>query len=216
MPDLLTTINIIANVATALGFFLIAFALLLQYKQYRDARAVTIREATWTVFEKWWGKELADLREYFYYFIEHHSDELRALREKGDIGLGQVKDHFPKDQGRLRDLTYFFDQVGWLGAHGLIEVDYILGPMQHVMRRVWWATDFLIKNQRKLSEDRWLDPVRHWGLQWLFERSEAKSQIKLLKKRFPKLSLLSDAHLQVMEKNIRDDENRFKIKVGYS
>ena len=211
-----TVFNTIVNLLNALGFIFIALALYLQYKQYKKERAVTIREATWAVFDEWWGEELENLREYFYKFIREHSDELKVLRNKDNMGLGDIKEHFEEDNGRLLKLTYFFDQVGWLGAHGLIEVDYILGPMQHVMRRVWWTTDCFIENQRKPADQHWLDPVRHWGLQWLYEYSERQSQLDLVRMRFPGHSFPSKVDIERLVQDVKDDEKKFKTDVGYT
>ena len=89
-----TVFNTIVNLLNALGFIFIALALYLQYKQYKKERAVTIREATWAVFDEWWGEELENLREYFYKFIREHSDELKVLRNKDNMGLGDIKRTF--------------------------------------------------------------------------------------------------------------------------
>jgi preprotein translocase subunit SecG len=216
-------IGVVANVAQVLAFFFIACALILQWAQNRRENKLAVREATWKVFDKWWN-EMNPARDGFYQFINHHAEEMRNLREKNAstpsdqprIGLGDVAILY-KDYGpQVKQLVYFFDEVGWLAARELVESDFILGPMQHVLRRVWWSTDFLVEAEREPRAGKWLDPVRLWGLEWLYNQSEAKSQLVLLGKTFKRIGPLNTKKREKLEADIKRDEAEFKKRVGYS
>jgi hypothetical protein len=148
-------------------------------------RKETRRNVTSKIWEEWWGKYLETLRKHFYDVVDNRPEEIQKLRAM-HIGLNQIEKYLPGDEGQLRKLTYFFDQIGWLGMSKLIDIDIIIGPMAHVIRRVWFVTEPFIKvqreEQREKSGGKWLDPVRHIGFEWLFKQTEKKPQIKLIKK----------------------------------
>ncbi|MGD0515902.1 MAG: hypothetical protein ABSA26_00065 [Thermoguttaceae bacterium] len=188
----------------------IAFCHLSQAR--KDAQETTyahIKEATDSIFQIWWSDGLNKLRKYFYKeFLPKYLVKLK------DASLKEVEIIVEEDKGRARKICYFFDRVGWLGAAGLIDVDYVLGPMQHTLRRVWYTMQPFIKKERdrKNSTTEWLDPVYQLGFEWLFNRSDkpANHQSSLLAKRFAKPELLSTEIIEQMHKDIDEDEDKFK------
>ena len=90
--------------------------------------------------------------------------------------MKEIKTVISEDKEGAGQLCYFFDRVGWLGAAGLIDIDYVLGPMQHSVRRVWMAMEPFIQNERKPESAKLLDPVYQFGFEWLFKRSDEKHQ----------------------------------------
>jgi len=164
-----------------------------------------LKDATDAIFKEWWGDEMARLRRYFY------EDFLRK-RYPG-LQNGSLKGI--DDNGQIRQLMSFFDRVGWLGAAGLIDVDFVLGPMQHVLRRVWFATGVSILKERERCEPMRFDPVYCCGFQWLFERTEgdAKRQTDLLVSHFkePEISQHAAENLWI---KVKKDEEAFKQHLG--
>jgi hypothetical protein len=139
-----------------------------------------------------------------YFGLGQAGGRLKELVEQGKVP------NTLRDTDHLRKLTFFYDMIGWLGAHGLIDVDYILGPMQHHMRRTWWVAKVLIERDRQRRGDYWLDPVRHLGFQWLFEYSEKRNQVAIIEDRFSGLSIINDENMEVLKRDIQDDEKLFK------
>jgi hypothetical protein len=173
----------------------------------RETRNVHIKEATDSIFKIWWSDELNKLRKYFYKeFLPKYLAKLK------DASLKEVQIIIKEDEGQAREICYFFDRVGWLGAAGLIDVDYVLGPMQHTLRRVWIAMCPLIKRERQIGTQERFDPVFQLGFEWLFERSNKKTnnQASLLAKRFTKPELLCKKAIKKMRLDIIDDEARFQ------
>ncbi|MFH2040206.1 MAG: hypothetical protein ABIJ65_12305, partial [Chloroflexota bacterium] len=107
---------------------------------------------------------------------------------------------------------YFFDKVGWLGAAGLIDVDYILAPMQHYLRRAWIAMEPLINRSREFSNDKPYDPVYQWGFEWLYLRTNQtrKHQARLLRRIFSNPSLLSKKDFVQLLHYIDADEENYR------
>jgi hypothetical protein len=173
----------------------------------RETRNAHIKEATDAIFQIWWSDELNKLRKYFYKeFLPKYLVKLK------DASLKQVEKIVEEDKGRARKICYFFDRVGWLGAAGLIDVDYVLGPMQHTLRRVWLVMCPLIMRERQIGTEELFDPVFQLGFEWLFKRSNKKTnnQALLLAKRFTNPELLSKMAKKKMRLDIIDDEARFK------
>ena len=107
---------------------------LMRYDAVRNAH----REATQQVYREWWSDDLRNLRQYFYReFLPKYRQSLLGKSIK------DIERLVPEDQGQIRKLCYFFERVGWLGAAGLIDVDYILGPMQHCVKAVWLGLPLL-------------------------------------------------------------------------
>jgi len=174
--------------------------------QVQTMRLTQTKETADALFREWWGREMNLLRRYFYleFLPKHYAKE-------ADGDLKELEHRVADDKGQLMSLTGFFDRVGWLGAAGLVDVDYVLGPMQHTMRRVWLATERLISRTREVHPPGQLDPVYRLGFEWLFRRSEEKSQAILLVHRFsdPALFSRNDA-IQTLKFRIQDDEREFR------
>ena len=166
-------------------------------------------EATNEIYKEWWGDELHKLRKYFY--KEFLRDYMPCYRsELNGKGMKEIEKIISEDRGRIRRLCYFFDRVGWLGAAGLIDVDYVLGPMQHSLRRVWMAMEPLIQKEREPKSTKLLDPVYQFGFEWLFKRSNKKHQAKLVRKKFQNPTLLSRKQSKTLKAQIDRDEAKFR------
>lgn len=174
-----------------------------QRKFYSEERRSNTRQATEAIFAKWWGCDMQELRRYFYEeFVPQHYAKVSGKSLK-------------KVDGRLQRLTGFFDEVGWLGAAQLIDVDYVLGPMQHEMRRVWFATEDLVRGARN-SPEAPLDPVFRLGFEWLFRRSEepGADQADLVAARFHDPSLFTNADTLDLRTRITADEQAFRSRLA--
>jgi hypothetical protein len=182
------------------------FALFVSLKNSRQAQLVAIKETTALIYQEWWGDEQRELRRYFFLeFIPKHRSKLvgRILKEASDV--------VPDDKGRIVELCYFFDRIGWLGAAGLIDIDYILGPMQHTMRRIWIAVEPLITPARDFKPGKVNDPVYCYGFEWLFKRSNQRHnhQSSLLGRRFVHPSILTRRQSHSVQVNIDRNEAEF-------
>ncbi len=146
-----------------------------------------------------------------YFFVEFLPIYWAAFRAH-NVGLKTVEKDLGQAGEKLRRLTGFFDKVGWLGAAGLIDVDAVLAPNQHTMRRVWIAVGPLIGVERKAGSGGRLDPVYRLGFEWLFRRSEQQShhQADLLMKRFQEPALLTDTDCVNLRDAIQTDEADFR------
>jgi len=185
-------------------------ALLIFLRSSRHAKRVAIKEATDLIFRDWWSEELRRLRGYFFYdFLPNGRAKLIGK------GMKEIDRVIPGDEGRTTKFCYFFDRVGWLGAAGLIDVDYVLGPMQHTMRRTWIVMEPLIAKERELQADKMLDPVFQYGFEWLFKRSNKcrKHQVNLLRYRFHRPGIWTRRKLRAFKKQIDIDENNFRQKL---
>ena len=177
-----------------------------QRKFYSEERRANALQVTEALFAKWWGKDMQELRRYFYQeFVPMHYAKVNG------ISLKNVAEVVPSDEERLLRLTGFFDEVGWLGAADLIDVDYVLGPMQHAMRRVWLATEDLVRNARISQAGLLLDPVFRLGFEWLFRRSEMPGggQADHLAAKFQSPNLFTEADIVELRRKIADDEQEF-------
>jgi hypothetical protein len=186
------------------------FALWLSWDSNRRGQRSLIRESTEIIFKEWWSEEIHSLRRYFYEdFIPNHRYK---LVEKS---IKDIEVVVPEDKGRTRQLCYFFDKVGWLGAAGLIDVDYILGPMQHYLRRTWIVMEPLILKARIYEEGKPFDPVYQWGFEWLYLRSDQpeKHQAKLLSRGFSKPSILTKKEIFELIEHINVDEKNFHQRI---
>jgi len=173
-------------------------------------RKAAIKESTTLIFQEWWGEELRELRRYFFLeFIPLHRAKL------GGRGLKEVADILPEDKGRILKLCYFFDRIGCLGAAGLIDMNYILEPMQHTMRRTWIAVEPLILKEREVKPDRSFDPVFQYGFEWLFKRSSLpkRHQAYLLQRRFVRPKIFTRKEIYVIKTEIDADEIEFRRRL---
>ena len=142
----------------------------------RDSKRKARREATDAIFREWWSEDLRGLRKYFFQeFVPSHRPILinqgKTLKSIDDIFKSDKEpDNKPDNGAKVRQLCFFFDRVGWLAAAGLIDPDDVLGPMQHSMRRVWWAVERFILEDRS-DKGGHPDPIYHMGFEWLFKHS---------------------------------------------
>ena len=180
-----------------------------QRKFYQAERLAKTKVTSDAIFREWWGLEMSALRRYFYFeFLPKHYARIAGGN------LKELEHKVPGDEGQLRKLTDFFDRVGWLGAAGLVDVDYVLGPMQHTMRRVWLATEPLITCARKRNPPGQLDPVYRLGFEWLFRRSEDKTHATLLAQQFSDPALFStDGTFEELNTHIQRDEQEFRQRL---
>jgi hypothetical protein len=215
----LETVGVFISIIIAL------IALWFSLQSNRQAQRTSIREATEVIFKEWWGDELRDLRKYFFNeFVPKHRAKL--IRK----GMKDIDQIIPEDKGRTTQLCYFFDRTGWLGAAGLIDVDYVMGPMQHTMRRTWIVMEPLILRERELRKgssiaeaqkagsvqasdaDLRFDAVFQFGFEWLFRRSShpAKHQANLLGYRFHRPRIRTRKDIRELKANIDIDEANFR------
>lgn len=152
-----------------LATIIIAFAaLLISIRNWNSSKQKNRKDATDKIFEEWWSDETKALRTYFVSdFLETKVPLLNGHSMKS------VEKIVPEDKGRLNRLCYFFDRVGWLAAAGLIDIDYVMAPMQHFMRRLWLTIEPQVVYERQLVPDSTplFDPVYYKGFEWLFHRS---------------------------------------------
>jgi len=191
-----------------LGFtalILVETAIIL-WRGTKQAARKSTWEATNGIYIEWYCDELIELRRYFYTeFLPLHRSKLT-----GKEGLKEIETVISEDEGRARRLCYFFDRVGWLGAAELIDIDYVLGPMQHSVRRVWIAMEPFIQKERKPESAKLLDPVYQFGFEWLFKRSNETHQAKLVRNKFRNPKLLSRKQSKILQVQIDRDEAKFR------
>lgn len=147
-----------------------------------------------------------------YFFREFLPQHRKALLGKS---IRDIEATVENDKGRIRKLCYFFERVGWLGAAGLIDVDYILGPMQHVVRMVWLAMEPFIIQERNVEH---IDSVHHTvylsGFEWLYRRSEQKHQAVLIRTQFRRPRLRTWEEIEGLREWIDSDEAKFRKELG--
>lgn len=196
MSDSFETIASITSVIIAL------IAIWLSREGNRNSQRATTREATEAIFAEWWGEDMRELRKYFFLsFIPKYRFKCTG------ISLTEVEHVIADDKGQIMRLCHFFDRVGWLGAIGLIDVDYLMGAMQHVMRRVWMSTEPLIKKEQERN------PVYHYGFEWLFRRSNKhnKHQAVLVGYKFRNPRILSKKQIHTLRDQINKEEVNFQL-----
>src|SRR5579875_944699 len=167
-PELEPVRSVFGLVIEGLGVVAEAAVAWFIYLELTHSRHEGLKEATQGLYIEWWSSEMRDHRTALKWFLENKRKELvEAGSSMKDVPHDPYKESELK--GSVVSLVHFFDRVGWLGAAGLIDVDYILGPMQHVMRRTWMAMADLILKERKIrsSTDR-LDPVYNYDFEWLY------------------------------------------------
>ena len=174
------------------------------WKGTKQAARKSTWEATHEIYKEWWSDELNGLRRYFYEeFLPIHRSKLTGK------GMKEIETIISEDKGRVRRLCYFFDRVGWLGAAKLIDIDYVLGPMQHSVRRVWIVMEPLIQKGREAGPTKLFDPVYQLGFEWLFKRSNEKHQATLVREKFKNPKLLSRKQSSILQAQIDSDEAEF-------
>ena len=206
MSDFIQQFNLLDHIVSLI--ILISMAVI-YWMIRRDALKNAIREATQQVYKEWWSDELRDLRQYFYReFLHKHRRELKGKNIK------EIESSIIEDRGRIRKLCYFFERVGWLGAAGLIDVDYILGPMQHCVRFVWLAMEPFILEERHPQNLEHVDAVHHSvylsGFEWLYKRSCRKHQADLIRTKFRRPRLRSRIEINALKDWIEIDEAKYR------
>jgi hypothetical protein len=194
------------NVVSAAGEWGVVLVI---YGELENNRKASIKEATDKIFKKWWGEDMRKLRQYFFYeFVPQY----RALLVQKNASMKSIPDLVEDDRGRATQFCYFFDRVGWLGAADLIDVDYLLGPMQHAVRRAWWVMEPFIRETRATSSKGNLDPVFQYGFEWLYRRSSrpAKHQANLVRNRFQRPRLLTAKNIRDLRRAIDADETTYR------
>lgn len=175
-------------------------AVLFTWQGHRLSQRFGIKETADRIFTEWWSQEMRELRLYFMLeFVPTHRSKVLGLK------LTQIQHTLPEDKGRMIRLCYFFDRIGWLASAGLIDVDYVLGPMQHVLRRLYFATESF------LHEDQKANPLYYHGFVWLFERSnrKGKDQASLISKRFVRPRTLGRKETTSLRNHLRTEEELF-------
>jgi hypothetical protein len=201
--------NLLSTVGNFASLVILFYMAVIYWMMRRDAVKNSIREATQQVYKEWWGDDLKDLRRYFYReFIPNYRKQLLGKCIK------EIELTLEEDNGRIRKLCYFFERVGWLGAAGLIDVDYILGPMQHCVRFVWLAMEPFILEERKPQNLSQVDSSHHSvylsGFEWLYKRSTQKHQAVLIREKFRKPRLRSWQEIRELKDWIDADEEKFR------
>lgn len=201
--------NLLGLAGDVASLLILFFMAIIYWMMRKDAVKNSIREATQQVYKDWWSDELRDLRRYFYReFIPNYRKQLLGKCIK------EIELTYKEDGGRIRKLCYFFERVGWLGAAGLIDVDYILGPMQHCVRFVWLAMEPFILEERKPQNLSQVDSSHHSvylsGFEWLYKRSTQKHQAVLIREKFRKPRLRSWQEIRELRDVIDSDEEKFR------
>jgi hypothetical protein len=149
---------------------------------YRLARRTEAREATAALMTEWWGPELAELRRYYRTeFADFHSQ----LASGGEMPFRELERRLRQEGhgSELRRLCFFFDRVGWLGASGLVNVDYVLTAFQHYVKDLWLTMQPFVEQERRRE---YRNPIFLFGFEWLNRRTAepGKDQAHLIRVRF--------------------------------
>jgi hypothetical protein len=197
----MSTADIIASVAAGITLT----SLIVAGVVYRLARRTEAREATTTLMTEWWGEELRDLRRYYRTEFSRNAAVLVCGPDGEALSFREMEDSWPADRGRLRTLCFFFDRVGWLGAAGLVDVDYILAAFQHYVKDVWSKVEPLVTQERTPENN---NPVFLCGFEWLHKRSDlsGKDQAHLIRSKFRRPRLISRMEETTWRARIEESE----------
>jgi hypothetical protein len=99
-------------------------------------------------------------------FREHRSARLAAAREfvhvelpKHDVSAGLIG--LPEDERILvRDLAWYYDNLGALVAHGVVDIAPVSGYLGGAVLKVWEDLHPLVEAERGKRVDRGADPQR--------------------------------------------------------
>lgn len=208
----MSSANLFALLGNVVSLLTLVFMAIIYWMMRHDAVRNAIRETTQQIYKEWWGDELSDLRRYFYQeFVPQYRKELLGKCIK------EIEMIVKNDKGQIRKLCYFFERVGWLGAAGLIDVDYILGPMQHCVRFVWLAMEPFVIEERQPQNLTEIDSVHHSvylsGFEWLYKRSTKIHQARLIHTKFRQPRLRSKDEITALKKWIDCDEQKFRTRL---
>lgn len=205
--DYVTIISLLASIIVAIVAII---ALILTSQGNKQNTKNALRESSDIIFQQWLSEDMRSFRRYF--FNEFLPLNARKLNGKS---LNEI-DKVIEDKGRTRKLCDFFDKLGWLGAAGLIDVDYVLGPMHHAMRRIWITLEPLILNERKFKFTGSFDPIFLDGFEWLYKYSclPGKDQASIIGRIFTRPMLRSKSKIEKLRKNLNVHERIFLSDIG--
>ena len=169
-------VSLILTALAALAEGAVAWFIYLELKHGRRSEVIS---ATNDLYQEWWSGEMRDHRTALKRFIDSdRADRMSKKHTMKDVNHNEtIEAEKTGSKGSVVKLVHFFDRVGWLGAAELIDVDYVLGPMEHIMRRTWVTmADFMTteRDSRQQKGDR-LDPVYNYGFEWLYRYSCEKN-----------------------------------------
>ncbi|WP_329134933.1 hypothetical protein OG552_20310 [Streptomyces sp. NBC_01476] len=99
-------------------------------------------------------------------FREHRSDHLTTARafvyrELPAYDLSQGLDALPEEKQRLvRDLAWFYDNLGALVAHNLVDVEPVSGYLGGSVILIWEKMEPLVRGERVKRDPANQDPIR--------------------------------------------------------
>ncbi len=159
------------------------------------------------VAKEWWNEEMAKLRKYFFEkFVEEERPNLLTK------DLKELKVYIPKNCGRVMQLCFFYDRIGFLCASEIIDADDILPPILHSMRKTWLAIKYVVDKYRE-PNDEYFDPIYMCAFEWLFDKSErymanpSQLYVKIYGERFTTV-------YGQLDQNLRKLEDDFKKKLA--
>jgi len=157
-------------------------------------------QAQHDLWKEWWSLEETASWRYsvFNLFVP---DYWANLVNDDSISLKNLSESLPQEWcDHPRRLAWWFDQVGCLAAQRLVEADFILVPMQHLVKRTWWVLKPFIDRARRS------DPLYCYGLQWLYDESVRRPQWERIKATWknPPSDLLKPAFRESMEERERE------------
>jgi len=126
-------------------------------------------------------------------FKEHRDEHLATARHFvfSELSDHNVKDGLaglPEDKRQLvRDLSWYYDNLGALVVHNIIDIEPVSGYLGGSLAEVWQKMQPLVEAERKKREEAgFIDPDRPQAyFQMLYERvqrcppAEARSRIRL-------------------------------------
>jgi hypothetical protein len=194
--------------------FIGLLALLTAVRSLRSNEKKATREATEKTFQEWHGEDMREMRKFMFYdFLKNHRAKLNGVGMKKTEARLRQEGVSEKDAAKVNLLCSFFNRVGLLGSAGLVDVDFILGPMQHSLRRAWWIMESPIRRERGEGGPGELDPIYMFGFEWLYRRSQmrGKHQADLLARHSNrKPRLLTNQELSQLRQQIERNEARFR------
>jgi hypothetical protein len=172
--DITITISIIALVGTA---FTIIYTIYNNKKNYKFNKVKSHSEETQKVYNDWFSVHFFELRMSYPKIIEkiHNSEDWQQKQFPIDWS-GILSE---KEIKQLIEIMYFFDKVGWLSKAGLINTDFILGPMHRWVLKTWKDIEPMIQARRKI------DIINNKGFEELAKYAERYSLEKIIKNIFP-------------------------------
>lgn len=143
-------------------------------------RSTSRRQSTIEIWDEWFSsKSTALWRAYVFNIFVPDTRYWCTLVDDKTVSMRNLSSRLPPEWGDYpQQLVWWFDRLGCLGAEGLIEIDFILMPMQHLVKRTWWVMEPFILRAREM------DPIYCTGFAWLYEECERRSQNDRIKAMF--------------------------------